>query len=415
MRLLLSSARRHPMVPALIVLQIALACAILCNVLFVAWQRVQPMIAPSGVDTERLVLVDQLSPANGLFTKAQTDAGLEAIRSVPGVESATSSFALPMVSSGLVDAALQGPNGVKVGVNGYEGEGLLRTLGLTLVAGRDFLPSEYRDWGIGYPAADNDTSAPMPIIITRALAQKLFEHGSPLGALIVDPGVKDGSVRYRVVGVVRHLLRNELGMATRGRADDTILQAQRVVGGVALSFAVRVAPGQMEDALPRIRKAVARVFRPLMAPDASPPQVMSYQQRRARVFAGTWPVLWLFAGMVAAVVVVVGLGIYGLSGFWVQQHTRQIGIQRALGARRHHVLAQFQAENAVLVAGGLLVGMATAFIGNGLLMHYYELPRLPFNFLPVGAIVVLLLGQLAAFGPALRASRVAPVVATRAA
>lgn len=413
MRVLISTLRRHPMVPALIALQIAVACAILCNVLFLAWQRIQPMVVPSGVNTRQLVIVDQLSPAAGPFTKPQTDAGLEAIRSVPGVRSVSSAYALPMVENVLVDAALQGPTGVKVGVSGYSGEGLLRTLGLQLIEGRDFMPAEYRDGGIGYPGADTGDHSPQPIIITASLARQLFGERSPLGQILDDPGVKDGSVRYRVVGVVRHLLRNQLGVATDGRADNTILQARRVVGGVVLAYAVKVAPGQIDDTLPRIRKAVDRVFRPLMAPDASPPRVMSYAQRRTLAFAGVWPALWLFAGLVAAVVLVVGLGIYGLSGFWVQQRTRQIGIQRALGARRHHVIAQFLAENGLVVVCGLLVGMAAAFLANALLLRYYELARLPFDFLPMGALLVLLLGQLAALGPALRASKVPPVVATR--
>jgi len=413
LRILASSLRRHPAVPALIVLQIAVACAILCNVLFLAWQRIEPMLAASGMDTAQLALIDQLSPANGPFTRAQTQAGLAAIGSVPGVQSVTSAFALPMVTDGLVDAALQGPTGARVGVNGYAGEGLLHTLGLELVAGRDFLPDEYRDWGVGYPGSDTGNKAPLPIIITASLSRQLFGARSPLEKVLVDPGVKDGSVRYRVVGVVRHLLRNQFGLATDGRADNTILEAQRVAGGVVLAYAVRIAPGQMDDVLPRIRQAVDRVFRPMMAPDASPPRVMSYRQRRERAFAGTWPVLWLFAGLVCAVVLVVGLGIFGLSGFWVQQRTRQIGIQRALGARRHHVIAQFLAENGLLVVAGLLIGMALAFFANVLLMRYYELARLPWSFLPVGALVVLLLGQFAALGPALRAAAVPPVVATR--
>jgi len=46
-------------------------------------------------------------------------------------------------------------------------------------------------------------------------------------------------------------------------------------------------------------------------------------------------------------------------------------------------------------------------------MKHYELPRLPWEYLPVGAVVLWVLGQLAVLGPALRAAAVPPVVATR--
>jgi putative ABC transport system permease protein len=113
------------------------------------------------------------------------------------------------------------------------------------------------------------------------------------------------------------------------------------------------------------------------------------------------------------VLVVTLIGIMGLTGFWVQKRTRQIGIRRALGARRADILVHFLIENALIVGAGIVLGMLLASLGNRLLMHYYELPQLPWVWLPVGAALMLALGQLAVLSPALRASRVPPVVATR--
>ncbi|MGH8399617.1 MAG: ABC transporter permease, partial [Gammaproteobacteria bacterium] len=60
-----------------------------------------------------------------------------------------------------------------------------------------------------------------------------------------------------------------------------------------------------------------------------------------------------------------------------------------------------------------VLGMALAYGVNLLLMTQYELPRLPWMYLPVGAVALWSIGQLAVLGPALRASHVPPVVATR--
>jgi putative ABC transport system permease protein len=112
---------------------------------------------------------------------------------------------------------------------------------------------------------------------------------------------------------------------------------------------------------------------------------------------------------------VTALGIAGLANFWVQQRRRSIGIRRAIGATRGDILRYFQTENFLIVGGGLVLGMALALVLNLALMQHYELPRLPLYYLPVGALVLWGLGQLAVLGPALRAAAVPPVVATRSA
>jgi len=73
----------------------------------------------------------------------------------------------------------------------------------------------------------------------------------------------------------------------------------------------------------------------------------------------------------------------------------------------------FQTENFLIVTFGILAGMLLAYGLSLLLMMHYELPRLPWVYLPIGAIALWLIGQAAVLGPALRAAAVPPVVATR--
>jgi putative ABC transport system permease protein len=99
----------------------------------------------------------------------------------------------------------------------------------------------------------------------------------------------------------------------------------------------------------------------------------------------------------------------------VQQRTRQIGVRRALGARRVDILRYFQTENFLLATLGIALGCAAAIGINVWLMAHYAVPRLPIVYLPIGAVALWLLGQLAVLGPALRAARVPPTTAMRAA
>jgi putative ABC transport system permease protein len=98
----------------------------------------------------------------------------------------------------------------------------------------------------------------------------------------------------------------------------------------------------------------------------------------------------------------------------VAQRRRQIGIRRAVGARRGHILSYFRTENFLLSAAGVALGMVLAFGINLYLMQRYEMARMPWYYLPAGAVALWLLGQLAVLGPAWRAAAVPPVEATRA-
>ncbi|MEO9091880.1 MAG: FtsX-like permease family protein, partial [Rhodanobacter sp.] len=121
----------------------------------------------------------------------------------------------------------------------------------------------------------------------------------------------------------------------------------------------------------------------------------------------------MLVGVIIAMLLVTALGIVGLASFWVQQRRRQIGIRRAIGATRSDILHYFQTENFLIVTGGIVLGMVLAYGLNLLLIKHYELARLPLYYLPIGALVLWGLGQLAVLGPALGAAAVPPVVATR--
>jgi len=106
-------------------------------------------------------------------------------------------------------------------------------------------------------------------------------------------------------------------------------------------------------------------------------------------------------------------GIVGLTSFWVGQRRKQIGVRRALGARRGDILNYFLTENFLISVGGVMVGTVLAVGINLWMMARFEMARLSLAYVIDGVIILLLLGQLATLAPALRASRVSPVEATR--
>jgi putative ABC transport system permease protein len=141
--------------------------------------------------------------------------------------------------------------------------------------------------------------------------------------------------------------------------------------------------------------------------------MQTYSQIRAKFFQRDTTMISLLIASALGLLFVTALGITGLANFWVQQRTRSIGIRRAIGATRSDILRYFQTENFLIVTFGVVLGVLLAVGLNLLLMKHYELPRLPLWYLPVGAVVLWVLGQLAVLSPALRASNVPPMVATR--
>ncbi|HTM28618.1 MAG TPA: FtsX-like permease family protein, partial [Rhodanobacter sp.] len=141
--------------------------------------------------------------------------------------------------------------------------------------------------------------------------------------------------------------------------------------------------------------------------------VQRFSDLRTAAYAGDYGVATLMSLLCVILLAATAGGIFGFTSFWVGQRRKQIGVRRAVGATRRDILRHFQTENFLIVSGGIALGLLLAVVLNLILMKHYELPRLPLFYLPIGALMLWLLGQLAVLGPALRAAAVPPVVATR--
>jgi putative ABC transport system permease protein len=419
-RPIFSTLRRHKLTAGLLLLQVACTCAIVCNVAFMIVHRVQQVSLPTGIAENQLSVIHSRFIGNNAepwveqhkadleqADWAQHQVDLAALRTIPGVESvAEVRFALPLnkneasygtcPSQQALDRVMQtmsihGTGCIDVSV--YDGSpGLIATLGLHLIAGRDFHPDEYV---LGQ-------KTPPVAIISSALARHLFPGQNALGKELYV-----GKRIIRVVGIVGTLLAPNLHGA--GRNDDTMIWPQ-LAESTGVYYVMRSAP---QDRARILKDAKATLLKLGPGRYINPKYVETYTQIRAKYFQRDTTMIGLLIASALGLLFVTALGIAGLANFWVGQRTRSIGIRRAVGATRHDILRYFQTENFLVVTGGVVLGVVLAIGLNLLLMKHYELPRLPLWYLPTGAVVLWLLGQLSVLAPALRASNVPPVVATR--
>ena len=405
LRPILSTLLRHKMAAGLIVLEIALTCAIICNAFFLVGQRLETMRLPSGITDEDRVLTLQLAGIGPQSNaEALTREDLQALRAIPGVESVTLTNQLPFdprsSSNSNVALSAEQERPTLEAAQYMVREDFVRTLGLRVVAGRDFNADEYMDAEAAARQLSQPDQLRSPVIITEAMAARLFPGQPALGKSIYL-----GTIPLNIVGVVQTLTR-----PTRNDGElsySMILPVRQVFNGE--NYVIRIAdPSQAARIRKEASDALVRV-----APNRIQLSDNPYAELHANFFRADRAMIGLLLIICTSLLLVTALGIIGLASFWVQQRTRQIGIRRALGATRRQILRYFQTENFLLTSIGIVLGMLLAQLLNQWLMSRYELPRLPLAYLPIGALALWLLGQIAVLPPARRAAAIAPAVATR--
>src|SRR6185436_32762 len=141
--------------------------------------------------------------------------------------------------------------------------------------------------------------------------------------------------------------------------------------------------------------------------------VKSLEEYKANTYNSDTGLMKILGGVVVLLVAVTAFGIVGLTSFSVSQRRRQIGTRRALGATRQDILRYFLLENWLVTGSGLVLGLGLAWALNYGLAKLSESPKLDWMLLGGGMLLLWLSGIVAALAPALKATKVAPVVATR--
>ena len=404
---ILAALRRHKVAVLLMVLQIALTLAIVANAIFIIGQRIEHMNRPTGMDENDLIRIMQQWPAapsgDDAATIEQLDAlqrtDLDTLRSLPDVQDVAASESIPLLggyTTGSI-ALNADQKGISVRVAYYYGDQHLRSaLGLHLIAGRDFNAGEIRN---GRAHADSPV-----IVVSKPVADELFPNGGALGQTVYQDGKP-----ATIVGIVERL-QAPWSMESKP-AYNSVLEPLRTDGTYA-GYVVRARPGHVQAAIREIRKALFAVnpMRIMPEPWAG---IHSYSEMRAMAYRPDRSMALLLSAICVILLCVTAAGIVGLSSFWVGQRYKQIGVRRALGARKIDILRYFQIENLLIASGGVATGTLFAFGLNKWLMTHYEMTRLPVLYVAIGVLAMLVLGQAAVLVPARRASNVPPVVATR--
>ncbi len=318
---------------------------------------------------------------------------LDRVRSLPGVVAAGGIRDLPFRGDGERVGFL--PPGAVAGANGdtptatlmFTSDGFFNAMGIPLLSGRDLSRQDRK-------------GAPTVIVVNQAFAKRYLPGRNPVGQELAF-----GKSKLSIVGVVGDVRQTAVDEAPEPRMYASVYQIPRVK--VNLVVRTRENPQLM----------IKRVEDEIHAVEPQQTITAAFTLDDAVGEAVARPrLLTVLLGLFGAMGLVLGaLGIYGVLAYLVTQRTREIGVRIALGAQRRNVLAMVVGSGLRLAAIGVAIGLAGALALTQLMtgLLYGVSASDPLTF---GAVALVLLGvaAVASCVPALRATRVDPLVALRA-
>jgi putative ABC transport system permease protein len=403
-RPILSAMRRNKVGAVLIGLQMAVTLAILCNGLFIVEERLSLSKRPSGLDEQNVFVLTNQWVGTPPDLRARMDTDLAALRSLPGVVAVTVTNSYPMSGGGSSEGVKLNPDQQESTASTalyFVDEQGLQAMGTKLIAGRNFNADEVLDKA-GYDAQ----VPPAAVIVTRALAEKLFPGQNALGKPIY---VQFQKHTVPIVGIVDRLQVPWVESDSWANAfeGNSVIEPYHFVTGY-YHYMVRTQPGQLASVLKSAEKQLYKLSRQRVIEKS-----VSMADARTKAYKDDRGLAIILIAVCVALLAVTGFGIVGLTSYWVAQRRRQIGIRRALGATRNAIIRYFQTENFMIAISGAVVGVALAVSANLWMVSSFSMARLNVGYALVGAGVVLILGQAAVLWPAIRAASIPPALATR--
>ncbi len=314
----------------------------------------------------------------------------DAVSHQPGVKDLSFASVTPM-SGSLWTADFHTP-GSGGGIEPYMNEvapAYFQTLRIPLLAGRDF------QW--------NDTlSSGRKIILSQAAAKQLFPGHNAVGQF-----VQDNKVRYEVVAVVGDIRYASIREDAHAEAYIPIMQSEDKKP--SYTAVVRL-EGSVTPFYPAARALAAK-----MAPDIPAPVIMMMGSDLDVSISSERMMAMLAVFFAACALLVTAIGLYGTLAYVTARRTSEIGIRIALGASRQQVVSLIFRENALIAAGGSVLGLIIALLASRALASflYGTSTRDPWVLLAsVGALVSV--ASAASLLPAVRAARLDPMEALRA-
>ena len=287
------------------------------------------------------------------------------------------------------------------------GPGYFATMGIPIVAGRDFRLSDDREMKRENLSdePENERWTPTAVMINEKFARKYFAGRNPVGMHVgfgSDPGTP---TQMEIIGVVKDVKYTNLRDEIPEQAFIPYM-GSRFVSDMTVYLRTTGEPNQLMTSIrAKVREMDANL--PIYAMRTMDEQI-SNSLSTERMIASLSTVFGFVATMLAII------GLYGVMSYSVSQRTREIGIRMALGAEQRKVIGMVMREVLLLIAIGVGLGVPAALALTSVVKsQLYGLQAHDPWTLGLATALLVLVACAAGYVPALRASRVDPMKALR--
>ena len=389
---------------SLVVLEVALSCALLVGAGLTIRSTLERGSAGHGLDREnimtaRLGLPGETYP-DSTSRQVVTDRFHRELEAIPGVREVAITSNLPILGTGLRFYGVG--DGDYADDTEYPFGGYTRVspsffdlIGVPIVAGR------------GFRATDALGAGPVVIVDERFVA-KNWPGEEPIGKQLRFGRSTSENPWLTVVGVVRDFqMSPALDFAAAPPEGMFVPIAQQPTGGFSIMLRTAGAP---LDVTARVRELVTRID-----PDIPMSQVNTLTGRVEESNLEDLILSGMFSIFAVVALVLASIGLYAVMSFSVSRRTAEVGIRMALGATGGRIIGLLVRQGARPLGVGIAIGLVLAwFLGRALATVLFRVEA--FDLLTFTMIPLLLLGvsAVALLVPAKRAASVAPVIALRA-
>ncbi|MEN3370642.1 MAG: hypothetical protein V7609_2785 [Verrucomicrobiota bacterium] len=318
------------------------------------------------------------------------------VSALPGVQSAAIAGNLPLTYNG--DSMYIGVEGIPDPPPDQQrdviyraiGPGYFNTMGIALLRGRDFTEKDTTETGY-------------TVVVSEKMAKHFWPGQDPIGKRL-KPGSTTSDLPWReVIGVVKDVRQNDFVADPKLQMYMSYRQLKFLAPN---ALVVRTSIDPMSLAVP-LRNAVWAIDKDQPVSNIrSMKDIVSAAVARQRF---STMLLGIFATLA---LVLAAVGIYGVMSYSVAQRTREIGIRVALGAQRSDVLRLTVGQGFKLVLIGVGLGLASAFILTRVMasLLFGVSATDPITFVTI-SLILMGVALVASYIPALRATKVDPMVA----
>ena len=383
---------------ALVVAQVAMAMVLLIGSglllhSFIQLQTVSPGFEPKGTLTMQTYLPVGRYPQPPQRTAFYT-AAIRNMRSVPGVQAASISTALPVLANHGTPFLVEGQPVVALGqrpvafIQSISPE-YPKVMGAPIVAGRVFTDHD-------------DAKAPPVALVNQSIVRQFWANQNPIGRRVIIGNLPKPFV---VVGVLGDVKNDSLAMAAK--AEVFVPYPQLASPLLYLSARTTLDPHSLASALRR-RIADADSDQPLT-------EIQTMDERLESALASPRFTMLLIGAFSATAFVLAAIGIYGVIAYSVAQRTQELGIRIALGAKRRDILLLVIGNALALTLAGVVIGLAgSVALTRVMSAMLYKTSATDPVILVSSAALFLAVALMASYLPARRATRIDPTEALRA-